>query len=231
MGILRFLIFAAVAIAAFAPVGRADPSGLPSLGSASLLFTLGADDRVVLWAYDPVSLDLVGGSMLYLPGEVIMRATALATNPVDGRLYAMVFLDGEDASELITLDTATGLAESIGSTEHLFASIAFDAAGTLYGVTRLDQEGLDAGELYEIETDSGEATLVAELSGDFSANHAIAFHPSDGKLYHLWGCPAAMESVDIANALAVTTISVSGVPVCGVVAISMGRNRLPARQP
>ncbi|APZ96389.1 right-handed parallel beta-helix repeat-containing protein [Fuerstiella marisgermanici] len=132
-----------------------------------------------------------------LSGETVLGATGLAVNPVDGVVYAMLRLQGRFARELVTLNTTTGVATSIGNTGDGFAALAFNGTGTLYAVTG---DGGNVPEtLFELNTATAAATTVLEL-GRGDDGESLAFNPTDGLLYHFSGLDdLAFESIDPSN--------------------------------
>ncbi|MEZ6132036.1 MAG: spherulation-specific family 4 protein [Planctomycetaceae bacterium] len=141
-----------------------------------------------------------------LTGETVLGATGLAVNPVDGVVYALLRLQGRFARELVTLNSATGVATSIGNTGDGFAALAFTDSGNLYGVTG---DGGNVREtLFELNTATAAATPVLELgSGD--DGESLAFNPTDGLFYHFSGLSDLVYESINPTTLATQDISLS----------------------
>ncbi len=94
---------------------------------------------------------------------------------------------------LATIDPNTGIANPIGNAQETFASIAFIADGTLYGVT--GNGGATPETLFTISLNDGSPTFVQTL-GNGTDGEAIAFNPNDGLIYHLSGnLPINVDSI------------------------------------
>ncbi len=140
-----------------------------------------------------------GASMAHIPitlaGEVVAGGNGLAAHPLTGELWALLQLAGQDGSELVTLDPATGSATRAGNTGDRFAGLAFDAGGILYGVTDLEAATREA--LFVLSQTDATPSFVVSLA-DSIGGETIAFHPEDGLLYHATG-GLALNSVDLAG--------------------------------
>ena len=104
------------------------------------------------------------GSTTFL-GDSGLGFSAISAMDFDtaGTLYASVNIVGDGTTggdNLATISKINGLATVIGpfGTERMEA-IAFASDGTLYGATT--NQGINTGELYTINTSTGQATLVA----------------------------------------------------------------------
>ncbi len=151
----------------------------------------------------------------------VTGSTGLAADPNTGTLYALLKLQGQSGRSLATINPLTGVATVIGDTGDNFAGLAFDAAGTLYGVTG---DGATTPEtLFTINTATGAATLFLAL-GAGDDGEAIAFNPVDGLLYHASGhtgdCDrlnddgVCFETVNLGT-LAITDIDITGSALTG----------------
>ena len=79
----------------------------------------------------------------------------------------------------------------MGNTGDLFAGIAFDSGGILYGVT--DEDALVPETLFELSTDDATPTAVLTLGGG-GDGEALAANLDDGQLYRASG--AGLPNVD-----------------------------------
>jgi len=148
--------------------------------------------------------------VITLSGETILGGTGLAANST-GMLFALLKLSGQAGRELVTIDSATGEATSIGDTGDKFAGLAFDSSDTLFGVTG---DGAATSEsLFTIDTGIASSTLVTAL-GNGNDGEVIGFNPLDGLLYHASGLGAQnvdeiFESIDPVGPT-VTNVPLSG---------------------
>ena len=171
---------------------------LATVGSvqADVLYS-GSFEQNILRVIDPSDASQLDAISLSLPGKDIFGIKALATHPVTGILYALLFLDGTSLRELVTIDLDTGIATSIGTTDsgHFWQGIAFDATGTLY---RIDGNA----DLVTLSLADASSTFVKTLS-DVGSVNLIAFNPVDGCMYHRSG--SFYEKLDLGT-LMLTTI-------------------------
>jgi uncharacterized repeat protein (TIGR01451 family) len=118
-----------------------------------------------------------------LEGKTVKGGTGLATNPVDGKLYALLEVEGLTTRQLATVD-AVGTATLIGPADDgsgtlLFADVTFASDGTLYGVTT-------AHNLYRLDISTGLATLVMSISLPpiSGIGNAIAYNAEEHRIYY-----------------------------------------------
>jgi len=138
--------------------------------------------------------------------------TGLAYDPVGGDLYIVV-KDDLGTRHLGTVDTATGDVTVIGALSDVVASIAFDAGGTLYGLT--GQGAATSNAVFSINTADATMTLELDVADDplNTDGETLAYDPADGLLYR-WsgnGDPKLYSSVDIGG-LTETVLAPSFVP-------------------
>ncbi len=112
-------------------------------------------------------------------GEDVQGGKGLAFNPVDGKLYALIKIDGEGI-QLATLDPLTGVATLIGDTGDKFQAIAFNSAGALFGAVA--DQGNDFNTLQSMSIVDASTTELCDLDG--TSGRSLAFNPVDGFLYH-----------------------------------------------
>jgi hypothetical protein len=143
-----------------------------------------------------------------LAGKTINGANALAIDPTTSTLWAILRLSGQAGRQLVTVDATTGVVTSIGNTGDAFAGLAFDSAGTLFGVTG---DGASTPEtLFTLSKTTAAPTLFLTL-GNGTDGEAIAFNPADGQLYHLSGLGTAIfEKINL------TTKAITPIPLSGV---------------
>lgn len=118
-----------------------------------------------LWRIDTVT------GVPTLVGPTVQDVVGMAFDPTDGTLYAT---RGRGVDEFYTIDPNTGSGTFIGSTGlgGSTPSIAFDAAGNLYGVKG---GGLGTNKLISIDKSTGAGTEIGLIG--FSSVSGLAFHP------------------------------------------------------
>ncbi len=149
----------------------------------------------LLRVVDPSSGATLASTPITLDGPFISGGNGLATHPLTGELWALVRLAGQDGRELVTVDLAAGAATRIGNTGDRFAGLAFDAGGTLYGITG---QGAATPESLFVLSQTGAAPSFVVSLADGAGGETIAFNPEDGLLYHATG-GLAFRSVDLAG--------------------------------
>src|SRR3989304_6539607 len=121
-------------------VGQTDAYG-------QTLYSIDVNDNR-LNVIDPTGAAPVRGVDITLAGKTVNGGTGLAAHP-NGQLYAILKLSGQTGRELVTIDPATGVATSIGNTGRMFAALAFDCTGALFGITG-DGDSTNPETLYSI---------------------------------------------------------------------------------
>lgn len=180
--------------------------------AAPLLYLVAADDarlRIV----DGASAATLSSLPITLPGETVQGANGLARHPASGVLYALLKLQGQASRELVTLDPASGAATSIGDTGKALAGLAFDAAGTLYGINGDQQFHPNPQQpetLFTLSLADAQASHFLTL-GNGDDGETIAYRPDDGLLYHASGThlDQIFETIDL------QTHAVSDIPLGG----------------
>ena len=96
----------------------------------------------------------------------------LAYDPIAEKLY------GSLGANLVEIDPATATKTIIGSTKNTFSDLTFDpTSGKLYGINR-ESRGFSAYDrIFDIDTDTGEATLLGNLLPANSLIEGIAYDP------------------------------------------------------
>lgn len=145
--------------------------------------------------------------------------TSLATNPCDGQMWILYRRTNEPMSvrRLGRLDPGIGQVIHVRQFNIRIASIAFDADGSLYGMTG-DGEVSDPEALFLILPVNGSRARLAGYSRG-EDGEVIAFSPPGGKLYRMSGrsdlnSPAdgpTLEAIDL-NSLIATQINITGLP-------------------
>jgi hypothetical protein len=180
--------------------------------AAPLLYLVAADDAL-LRTVDAADASTVSSVAITLAGRSVQGANGLARQPGSGTLYALLKLAGQSDRELVTLDPATGVATSVGDTGRKMAGLAFDAAGTLYGVVgdqQFSQNPEDPETLFTLSLADATPTFFRAL-GNGDDGETIAFRPDDGLLYHASGTHLSQvfETLDLQSGV-VGDIPLSG---------------------
>ncbi len=185
---------------------------------------------------DPYTGETLATVTIMLPNEEIVGANGLTAHPTTGALWAILRTydydngerNGDDDRHLGTIDPTTGAVTSVGELSDKFASIAFNAAGTLYGITGDGAE--TPNDLFTLSLTDASAVFVIDLgdgapSGEGNGE-AIAYNFDDGLLYRMGATveePPPGRNGDIGfqsinlTTLEVTDIELSGPDVCDTV--------------
>ena len=144
---------------------------------------------------------------LTVAGDTVTGATGAALHPTTREIFVILkTTTGGSNRVLATLDRTTGVCTSIGSLGDSFSAIAFDSAGTLWGVTG---DGATTPEtLYTIDQGTAVPTFFATL-GNGADGEVIAYNPVDGLMYHSSGNGTVVfETINLTTG-ATTNISTS----------------------
>jgi hypothetical protein len=145
-----------------------------------------------VYRLDPVTLATLETLVPALPDQVISGANAFAEDPTTRALYAVLKLP--DGRYLARFDAVAAAYTLVAPLTDRFASIAFDTAGQLFGVTG---NGAAAPEtLYRLDKVTGEATLLRAL-GAGADGEVIQYNPDDGLLYHWSGGTSFFEAISM----------------------------------
>jgi hypothetical protein len=189
------------------------------------LYTVAATDpnlRVV----DPATAATLSSRLITIPGgPAVQNAKGLALHPLTGELWAILWVSQQ--RQLAKIDPNTAIATLIGSTGDNFAGIAFDAVGTLYGVTG---DGATVPEtLFTLNQATGAPTFFMTL-GNGNDGETIAHDPLTNQLFHASGLSVVvLETIDLVNR-SVTNVPLSGFAWFEAAAMThwVGRNFLVA---
>lgn len=191
------------------PHGLALCALVSSLAAGDRLYTVSpADNNLRL--VNPFTATTITTIPITATGTVL-AANGLAVHPGTGELWSILQIQGS-GRVLAKLNPTTGAATVIGSTGRNFAGIAFDAGGTLYGVTG-DGDPTAPETLFTISLSNGASTQVTPL-GNGNDGETIAFDPGTGLLLHAsgLGIPNTDEIFETVNP---STLAVTNVPLSG----------------
>ena len=189
------------------------PDGVTNVGvievSAALeLFAVSPRDALFR-VINPEDASTISAISMTLPGKTVLGGTGLATDPLTGELWVMLRVSGSFGRELVTINPDTGVATSVGNTGDRFTGLAFDGAGTLFGVTG---NGADIPEsLFTLRTSDATPTLVLRMPQCYG--ESIGFNPDDAQMYRASGAidclPIIFEAIDL------ETLNRTPVPLSG----------------
>ncbi|MBL4658294.1 MAG: PKD domain-containing protein, partial [Flavobacteriales bacterium] len=156
---------------------------------------------------NPANTTVLKSVPITLAGKTIDKANGLAIHPTNGTVYALLNIAAQTGRELAIIDTATGVATSVGNTGAKFAGITFNSTGTLYAISG---DGATIGEtLYTLSLSNALPSLALTL-GNGDDGEAIAYNSDDGKIYHASGLGTIVfESITLPST--VSNITYSGV--------------------
>jgi Calcium-binding EGF domain/EGF domain len=158
--------------------------------------------RNLVYRLDPVTLATLETRVPALENEVVSGNVSFAEDPTDRAIYAVVKIAAGRA--LARFDATSSAYALVAPLADRFASITFDSAGQLYGVT--GNGGTAPETLYKLDKVTGEATLVRAL-GAGGDGEAIQYNPDDGKIYHWSGGTSFFEAITMTEPYEVTSLS------------------------
>jgi len=121
-----------------------------------------------------------------LEGYNVRGCNGMAKHPQTGVCYMMLNVTPDEGGPvaprlLATIDQNTGVATAIGGANQTFATLAFTADGTLYGIT--GDGGTTPETLFTININNGSTSQVTPL-GNGGDGETLAYNPDNGLLYH-----------------------------------------------
>lgn len=138
-----------------------------------------------LWTMNAADYSIVKRLSPSLSGFTITGINGIATKPGTNTHYAIIKVQGGGNNRrLATINTQTGVCTLVGELGDNFSSLAFNANGTLYGVTG-DGASVPS-TLYRISLTDASKTPVRTL-GNGDDGELIAFNPDDNMFYHWSG--------------------------------------------
>ena len=127
-----------------------------------------------------------------MAGRTINGAEGLATDPISGKLYALLRItpaisQNANVRELVTIDLITAVVTDVGPVDNgsglVISDISFSPDGSLYGVTADSSPTPES--LFSLDKANGTAAFFMTL-GNGDVGETIAFFPN-GLLYHFSG--------------------------------------------
>jgi uncharacterized repeat protein (TIGR01451 family) len=172
-------------------------AAVPSFGCS--ITSSSSCDYVSFDADSPATLDTVATE-----NELVFGASFVADD------FTKEYIVGYPSGDLETIDTATGVRTTVGSTGQGTATrdIAYDLqTGTLFG-TAIDGSGTD---LFTVDTTTGAMTLVGPITGLGSQAYVmgLAVDPNTGLMYGIEVVSSSLVAIDKTTGAA-TTIGALG---------------------
>ena len=131
-----------------------------------------------------------------IDGLTISGFAAAAVNPVTGQMF---LVSTGTESRLLTYNPRTGIATDVGALSEIITGLAFDSAGTLYGVTSDDASSF-SDSIFTVNQSTAALTFFMALPGPDGFGDTIAYNPDDGKLYHWGGLDiVSFHAIDLAT--------------------------------
>ncbi|MBN1476523.1 DUF11 domain-containing protein [Candidatus Sumerlaeota bacterium] len=149
----------------------------------SRLHSVSVSDELIR-QIDPATGATIANVAMIVPGETVLAGTGLATHPLTGEMWALLTLDGQFGSELVTVEPGTGVVNRIGDTGDIFAGLAFGSDSTLYGVT--DDTAAFPEVLFTLDQTTAAAIPIL-VFGVGNDGETIASSPLSGMIYHASG--------------------------------------------
>jgi hypothetical protein len=153
---------------------------------------------------------------MFLSGQNVRGCNGMAKHPQTGVCYVMVNVTNDGPRPIAprvlgTINPQNGNISQIGGANETFATIAFTADGTLYGITGDGASNPEV--LFTINIDNGTATQVTSL-GNGNDGETLGFSPLDGLLYHGSGNCLPLQIFESINpqTLQITPIPLTGEP-------------------
>lgn len=141
----------------------------------SLLLTIDISNGAIV---DSISTEIASSSAGVNP---IQGYKAMAKHPTSGDIY-VVIKDDNNTRYLASLDVSSGQVTTIGQTTSTLSTLAFDAAGVLYGMN-----GGGSTSMVTVNTTTGASTLFFSWSTSENDGEALGFNTTDNLMYRYGG--------------------------------------------
>jgi len=154
--------------------------------SGGTLFSVSPRDSM-LRTINQTTAATMSSLAITMAGQTVNTAHGLAVNPTNGTVFVMLQLMGVAGRSLATLTTTTGVATLVGNTGDQFATIGFDGAGNLFGVTGF---GNISQALFRLSTTTGAPTYLYPVDR-FNTGYALGLNNTTGRVHFVSGSGAA----------------------------------------
>lgn len=137
-----------------------------------------------LWTMNAADYSIVKRLSPTMTGYTITGINGIARHPLTNENYAIVKVSGPGSRRLVKINIQNGVCTYIGDLGDNFATIAFNANGTLFGVTG---DGATVSEtMYRINITDASKTFFRSL-GNGADGETIVYNSDDHKFYHWSG--------------------------------------------
>lgn len=187
----------------------------PAANAAKVLYAAEGEGSTFVTHIDPLTGNEGSAAPVIITGFSVDELTASAVHSITGEMFVVADVLEDVFHRLVRFDPRTGVATDIGSLGELITGLAFDSAGTLYGVTSDNVNG-NSDTIFTINTSTAVATIFMALPGPDGFGDTIAYNSDDGDLYH-WGGEntVSFHAIDLVTKVA-TAIPLSGNRPAGV---------------
>ncbi len=168
-----------------------------------------------LWTVNQADYSIVKRVHPTIPADDILGFNAIATDPVTGDHYSIANLNTAGLS-LITINVQTGICALVGVLSDNVKSLAFNANGTLFGMTA-GLAAMNAETVYKIDKSNAGLTIAFTVPVPDGADGVLTYNNDDNNFYHWSGSPATgqYESFDTTG-VGFTTIGMTPPPASEV---------------
>lgn len=174
---------------------------LSTLNTKAQTVTVSRTSRVVagasptqdsLWTVNRADNSIVKRLHPTIPAETIDAFNALATDPVTGDHYCVMNIDGDPV--LGTINIQTGICAYIGILNDNIKSLAFNANGTLFGLT--GEAAMIPEMIYYVNRSTAALTMYRAM-GNGTDGEVLAYNHENDLFYHWSGTdPNVWERFD-----------------------------------
>jgi len=138
-----------------------------------------------LWTVNAADYSIVKRLSPSITGYTINGILGIATHPATGQHYAIVRVTPGGSRLLVRIDIQTGVCTLVGDLGDNFSSIAFNANGTLFGLTG---DGASTPRtLYRVSLVDASLSLPVRTLSSTGTGEVIAYNSTDHKFYHWSG--------------------------------------------
>jgi hypothetical protein len=160
------------------------PSSAQTVSRTSTVLAGASPFQDSLWTLTTPTYEVLKRLSPSLSGFTVTGINGIATDPISGTHYCILKVSGVSGRVLATINIQTGVCAEVGNLGDNFASLAFNANGTLFGVTG---DGATVPEtMYRINKIDATKTLFRAL-GAGADGEVILFNPDDNMFYHWSG--------------------------------------------
>ncbi|GAA4464436.1 hypothetical protein GCM10023093_14760 [Nemorincola caseinilytica] len=155
-----------------------------------------------------------------IPVETINGFNSLATDPTTGDHYCLMVLDGVPGVVLGTINIQTGICTQIGTgMPDVFKTIAFNANGSLFGITGEVTGTLAPETMYRIDKTSGAVDITPFRGLTPAGDDEVLAYNNDDHYFYRWSgtAPNTWERFDTTGLDVAETLTFTPTPASEVV--------------